>query len=112
MEEVESESISKPQEDHKVVFFHFVQVQVDREYTVQRALHSVGFPVPHPLLYCTDTRVIGTDFYIMEHVQVSILMTTIFFYNQIDVVIFKVTQSYVMPKISQRCVKRRNNYVL
>ncbi|XP_056594783.1 acyl-CoA dehydrogenase family member 11 [Triplophysa dalaica] len=43
--------------------------KVDREYNVQRALHSVGFPVPHPLLYCTDTRVIGTDFYIMEHVQ-------------------------------------------
>uniref|UniRef100_A0A3B1IX96 Aminoglycoside phosphotransferase domain-containing protein n=1 Tax=Astyanax mexicanus TaxID=7994 RepID=A0A3B1IX96_ASTMX len=43
--------------------------QVDREYAVQKALHSAGFPVPQPLLYCSDTDVIGTDFYIMEHVQ-------------------------------------------
>jgi len=45
-------------------------VQVDREYAVQKALYSVGFPVPHPVMYCTDTSVIGTEFYIMEHVQV------------------------------------------
>ncbi|KAI5617066.1 acyl-CoA dehydrogenase family member 11 [Silurus asotus] len=43
--------------------------KVDREYAVQKALHSVGFPVPQPLLYCSDTNVIGTEFYIMEHVQ-------------------------------------------
>ncbi|XP_072547201.1 acyl-CoA dehydrogenase family member 11 [Salminus brasiliensis] len=43
--------------------------KVDREYAVQKALHSAGFPVPQPLLYCSDTDVIGTDFYIMEHVQ-------------------------------------------
>ncbi|XP_078520555.1 acyl-CoA dehydrogenase family member 11-like isoform X1 [Lissotriton helveticus] len=43
--------------------------QIAREYTVQRALTSVGFPVPRPLLYCEDTSVIGTEFYIMEHVQ-------------------------------------------
>lgn len=43
--------------------------QIDQEYTVQRALTSVGFPVPRPLLYCEDTNVIGTEFYIMEHVQ-------------------------------------------
>ncbi|XP_062841210.1 acyl-CoA dehydrogenase family member 11 [Trichomycterus rosablanca] len=43
--------------------------KVDREFAVQKALQSVGFPVPHPLLYCSDTDVIGTEFYMMEHVQ-------------------------------------------
>ncbi|XP_066534162.1 acyl-CoA dehydrogenase family member 11 [Hoplias malabaricus] len=43
--------------------------KVNREYTVQKALHSSGFPVPQPLLYCSDTDVIGTEFYIMEHVK-------------------------------------------
>ncbi|XP_051738696.1 acyl-CoA dehydrogenase family member 11 isoform X2 [Ctenopharyngodon idella] len=43
--------------------------KVDREYAVQEVLYSVGFPVPHPVIYCSDTRVIGTEFYIMEHVQ-------------------------------------------
>uniref|UniRef100_A0A671KFM7 Acyl-CoA dehydrogenase family member 11 n=1 Tax=Sinocyclocheilus anshuiensis TaxID=1608454 RepID=A0A671KFM7_9TELE len=43
--------------------------KIDREYAVQKALYSVGFPVPHPVLYCKDTHVIGTEFYIMEHVQ-------------------------------------------
>uniref|UniRef100_A0A672S2D0 Acyl-CoA dehydrogenase family member 11 n=1 Tax=Sinocyclocheilus grahami TaxID=75366 RepID=A0A672S2D0_SINGR len=43
--------------------------KIEREYAVQKALYSVGFPVPHSVLYCTDTHVIGTEFYIMEHVQ-------------------------------------------
>ncbi|XP_076868377.1 acyl-CoA dehydrogenase family member 11 isoform X1 [Brachyhypopomus gauderio] len=43
--------------------------KVDREYAVQKALHSAGFPVPRPVLYCSDTDVIGTEFYVMEHVQ-------------------------------------------
>ncbi|KAK5615549.1 acyl-CoA dehydrogenase member 11 [Crenichthys baileyi] len=43
--------------------------KVDREYRVQRALFSAGFPVPQPLLYCTDVEVIGTEFYLMEHVK-------------------------------------------
>ncbi|NWU93005.1 ACD11 dehydrogenase, partial [Upupa epops] len=43
--------------------------KVDREYRVQKALFSAGFPVPEPLLYCSDTSVIGTEFYIMQHVQ-------------------------------------------
>ncbi|KAF4075883.1 hypothetical protein AMELA_G00224000 [Ameiurus melas] len=43
--------------------------KVDREYVVQKTLHSIDFPVPQPLLYCSDTNVIGTEFYIMEHVQ-------------------------------------------
>ncbi|XP_071471755.1 acyl-CoA dehydrogenase family member 11 isoform X2 [Marmota flaviventris] len=43
--------------------------KIDREYKVQKALFSVGFPVPKVLLYCNDTSVIGTEFYVMEHVQ-------------------------------------------
>ncbi|XP_061877660.1 nephrocystin-3 isoform X2 [Entelurus aequoreus] len=42
--------------------------KVDREYQVQKALYSAGFPVPKPLLHCTDDDVIGTEFYLMEHV--------------------------------------------
>ncbi|XP_057680349.1 nephrocystin-3 [Corythoichthys intestinalis] len=42
--------------------------QVDREYRVQKALYSAGFPVPEPLLHCTDVSIIGTEFYLMEHV--------------------------------------------
>lgn len=44
---------------------------MDREYRVQKALFSAGFPVPRPLLHCTDAEVIGTEFYLMEHVKVS-----------------------------------------
>ena len=36
------------------------------------ALHSVGFPVPQPIHYCNSPDVIGTEFYLMEYVQVSI----------------------------------------
>uniref|UniRef100_A0A8C9G1N2 Acyl-CoA dehydrogenase family member 11 n=1 Tax=Pavo cristatus TaxID=9049 RepID=A0A8C9G1N2_PAVCR len=43
--------------------------KVDREYHVQKALFSAGFPVPQPLLYCSDVSVIGTEFYVMQHVQ-------------------------------------------
>lgn len=43
--------------------------KVDREYRVQKALYSAGFPVPQPLLHCTDADVIGTEFYLMEHVK-------------------------------------------
>ncbi|KAM6450865.1 acyl-CoA dehydrogenase family member 11 [Liasis olivaceus] len=43
--------------------------KVDREYRVQKALFAAGFPVPEPLLYCSDVSVIGTEFYVMQHVQ-------------------------------------------
>uniref|UniRef100_A0A4W6D0H7 Acyl-CoA dehydrogenase family member 11 n=1 Tax=Lates calcarifer TaxID=8187 RepID=A0A4W6D0H7_LATCA len=43
--------------------------KVDREYLVQKALFAAGFPVPQPLLHCTDVEVIGTEFYLMEHVK-------------------------------------------
>lgn len=48
--------------------------QVDREYRVQKALFSAGFPVPEPLLYCSDVSIIGTEFYVMQHVQVGPLV--------------------------------------
>ena len=42
---------------------------VDREYRVMRALsdHS-AVPVARPLVLCQDAAIIGTDFYVMEHV--------------------------------------------
>lgn len=43
--------------------------KVDREYRVQKALFSAGFPVPRPILHCTDVEVIGTEFYLMDHVK-------------------------------------------
>ncbi|KAL8165490.1 UNVERIFIED_CONTAM: acyl-CoA dehydrogenase member 11, partial [Gekko kuhli] len=43
--------------------------KIDREYRVQKALFAAGFPVPEPLLYCSDVSVIGTEFYVMQHVQ-------------------------------------------
>ncbi|XP_029955970.1 acyl-CoA dehydrogenase family member 11 [Salarias fasciatus] len=43
--------------------------KVDREYRVQKALFSAGFPVPQPILHCTDVEVIGTEFYLMDHVK-------------------------------------------
>lgn len=41
---------------------------VDREFRVMSALHDAGFPVPCPITLCNDEDVIGTMFYIMEHV--------------------------------------------
>jgi len=42
---------------------------VDREYRVISALYAAGFPVPRPLLICTDEDVVGTIFYLMEYLQ-------------------------------------------
>ena len=42
---------------------------VDREARVQRALSSVGFPVPHVHALCIDEGVIGSWFYVMDFVQ-------------------------------------------
>ncbi|XP_043574886.1 acyl-CoA dehydrogenase family member 11-like [Chiloscyllium plagiosum] len=44
--------------------------QVAREYRVQKALFEVGFPVPKPLMFVDDHSIVGTDFYVMECVQV------------------------------------------
>ncbi len=42
---------------------------VDREFRVISALHAAGFPVPRPFALCEDDGVIGTMFYVMEHVE-------------------------------------------
>ena len=42
---------------------------VDREYRVLTALHKAGFPVPRTHLLCEDDDVIGTMFYVMDHVH-------------------------------------------
>jgi aminoglycoside phosphotransferase (APT) family kinase protein len=42
---------------------------VDREFRVIGALHSQGFPVAAPLLYCEDAEVAGTPFYLAAYVE-------------------------------------------
>lgn len=42
--------------------------QVDREFRVMHALADTDVPVPRMLALCEDTEVIGTKFYVMEHV--------------------------------------------
>jgi aminoglycoside phosphotransferase (APT) family kinase protein len=44
-----------------------------REHRVLDALSRNGFPAPRPLLLCTDPDVIGAPFYLMQHVEGSIL---------------------------------------
>lgn len=41
---------------------------IDREYRVITALHAQGFPVAKPHVLCEDSSIIGTAFYIMDHV--------------------------------------------
>lgn len=43
--------------------------QVDREYTVMKALADTPVPVPHMYALCEDDAVVGTSFYIMEHLE-------------------------------------------
>jgi aminoglycoside phosphotransferase (APT) family kinase protein len=42
---------------------------VDREFAVISALHGGPVPVARPLALCTDTRVIGSMFYLMDFVE-------------------------------------------
>ncbi len=42
---------------------------VDREFRVISALNRVGFPVPRAHAFCDDEGVIGTWFYVMDHVE-------------------------------------------
>ena len=46
---------------------------VEREFRVMAALGRAGFPVPAMLALCEDTGVIGTPFYLMEHVKGRVL---------------------------------------
>ena len=45
---------------------------VEREFQVLAALKDTSVPVPEALCLCQDPAVIGTPFYIMEHVQASL----------------------------------------
>jgi aminoglycoside phosphotransferase (APT) family kinase protein len=42
---------------------------IEREYRVMTALHGTPVPVPGTLCLCEDPTVIGTAFYVMEHVE-------------------------------------------
>src|SRR5215467_10696997 len=42
---------------------------VDREFRVITALSAQGFPVARPQLYCNDPDIVGTPFYLMDHVE-------------------------------------------
>ena len=46
---------------------------VDREFTVMRALHGTGVPVPRMHLLCEDESVIGRAFYVMEFMAGRVL---------------------------------------
>ena len=46
---------------------------VDREFRVMRALATTAVPVPHVHALCEDTSVIGSAFYVMDHVEGRIL---------------------------------------
>jgi aminoglycoside phosphotransferase (APT) family kinase protein len=51
---------------------------VDREYRVQRALAAVNFPVAKVYGLCTDDAVIGSPFYVMEHIDGRIIWDATF----------------------------------
>ncbi len=42
---------------------------IDREYKVLQALHGGSVPVPRPLHYAVDPRIVGTPFYLMEQLD-------------------------------------------
>src|SRR5262252_10105034 len=42
---------------------------VGREFRVISALYARGFPVAAPVLYCEDAGIVGTPFYLMDHVE-------------------------------------------
>jgi aminoglycoside phosphotransferase (APT) family kinase protein len=43
--------------------------QIEREYRVMGALANTGVPVPRMRLFCQDASLIGTEFYLMDHVS-------------------------------------------
>jgi aminoglycoside phosphotransferase (APT) family kinase protein len=47
--------------------------QVDREFRVMKALKKSDVPVPEMLLLCEDEKIIGTTFFVMEHVHSRVL---------------------------------------
>ena len=49
---------------------------VEREYRVMAALGGQGYPVPPMLALCEDRGVIGTEFYLMGHVEGRVFFDT------------------------------------
>lgn len=47
---------------------------IDREYRVMQALRASEVPVPQMLAYCSDTAVIGREFFLMEFVKGRVFM--------------------------------------
>lgn len=47
--------------------------QVDREFRVMQALAATDVPVPRMLALCTDDRVMGSMFFVMEHLEGRVL---------------------------------------
>lgn len=43
--------------------------QIDREFRIQQALGATGIPVPAMLHFCADPGIIGTEFYVMDHIK-------------------------------------------
>ena len=48
---------------------------INREYRILCALAKTEFPCPKPYLYCNDTNVIGTEFYVMEYKEGRVFQT-------------------------------------
>ncbi|MBV9381697.1 MAG: phosphotransferase family protein [Streptosporangiaceae bacterium] len=48
---------------------------MSREYRILTALRGTDVPVPGPVAFCDDLEVIGTPFYVMEHVPGVVLRT-------------------------------------
>ena len=42
---------------------------IDREYRIMAALDPLGLPVAKPRVYCEDGAIIGTPFYVMDHLD-------------------------------------------
>lgn len=42
---------------------------IEREFRILKALEGTGVPVPKALLFCEDTHVVGTPFYLMERLE-------------------------------------------
>ncbi len=49
---------------------------IDREYKVQKALNKTDVPVSKMYLYCDDSSIIGTSFYIMEYIEGRVIEDT------------------------------------
>ena len=48
---------------------------IDREFRVMSALYGSNVPVPKPLLFHTDSAVVGTPFYLMERLRGRVFST-------------------------------------